>query len=903
MKKFLTVLLALSVVFTYTFGTAGSVFAAESKTPNYDSARDAVLAELEASYNSATAALKDGDAVYNVGEGSYNIKLDARALKEVASKVYNDYKEVIQKQYESLTAGGVDAASAADAKTAFNNSDNAVNIDYLSLKNAYYGQVAGYDAFLAVVKGTDSDTLYLDALFNALLPYNKAYVLEELDKVDLGAYSDAVMDANDPFKTTYAEKAAQVVKDAKAAVNDISFTESDTNATKAAALEKLAFVPNTIETFNTDGSVATTTDKSSYAYIVVGGENVSLTPSAGYKTIDDEIVTTKYILNGVEKLATADALKADQAQDTANRAAYKAYVEKKYAETYANYLQLGLSKDVLATKVEELDKYKAVALAIIEEGTAAQARVWGTEGAFTDQLAAAPGRYDVYADAEKRAEILKLATDKTGELLYDAAVIDDNMTDLKMKVYYDAQATVTTAEIVDGAAISGDSFAWDKEVALAQNEAARADALGADDKYYAPEKDAVNALFDKRAEEINGCTTSAQIKKVTQTPVTVPSTIKDAETIVAEFVNALGNAGLGDQLATAKKYIEVKNDGKYSNDPTRIKISDDNLKTLMAETFAENGARTNTAAKALMDKVYAAIDAYPTQGAQKTNVKAVQDAIDALPSTITAADKATVQTAYDMLDALTPEEKAAVDSTRLNRAIAALKKIAEDEINAAIKALPASPTAADKAAVEAAQALIDAYDDEVLWSDTWAEGALDAKFEAVRKAELKDVMEAIYKLGENPTKEAVEAARAAYDAYVAYWTDAESNDNAADDVVNDKTLFYAEAQIKAKDIKAVEALKITASSTAKKGSITVKWTVKGDSSAADGFQVYRSLKMNSGFGTKAFFTTTDNTKRTYKNTKSLKKGTRYYYKIRAYKVVDGVKYYSDWSNKAYRIAK
>ena len=29
MKKFLTVLLALSVVFTYTFGTAGSVFAAE----------------------------------------------------------------------------------------------------------------------------------------------------------------------------------------------------------------------------------------------------------------------------------------------------------------------------------------------------------------------------------------------------------------------------------------------------------------------------------------------------------------------------------------------------------------------------------------------------------------------------------------------------------------------------------------------------------------------------------------------------------------------------------------------------------------------------------------------------------------------------------------------------------
>ena len=65
----------------------------------------------------------------------------------------------------------------------------------------------------------------------------------------------------------------------------------------------------------------------------------------------------------------------------------------------------------------------------------------------------------------------------------------------------------------------------------------------------------------------------------------------------------------------------------------------------------------------------------------------------------------------------------------------------------------------------------------------------------------------------------------------------------------------------------------------------------------DGYEVFRSTKRYSGFGKKPFFTTT---KTSYTNNKDLKKGNTYYYKVRGYVEVDGKKYYSDWSKKAWR---
>ena len=108
----------------------------------------------------------------------------------------------------------------------------------------------------------------------------------------------------------------------------------------------------------------------------------------------------------------------------------------------------------------------------------------------------------------------------------------------------------------------------------------------------------------------------------------------------------------------------------------------------------------------------------------------------------------------------------------------------------------------------------------------------------------------------------------------------------------------------AKIIKGVEATTIKLRTVdAKKGYIKVGWT-KSKGYKVDGYEVFRSVKRYSGYTKKPFFTKeTSSLKATYKNNKALKSGVRYYYKVRGYREIDGQKYYTQWSNKAWWIAK
>lgn len=102
----------------------------------------------------------------------------------------------------------------------------------------------------------------------------------------------------------------------------------------------------------------------------------------------------------------------------------------------------------------------------------------------------------------------------------------------------------------------------------------------------------------------------------------------------------------------------------------------------------------------------------------------------------------------------------------------------------------------------------------------------------------------------------------------------------------------------------VQATKLTARSEKTSKGIKITWT-KSKGYKVDYYEVFRSTKRYSGYGKAAFYTTknAENPAKTwYVNTKDLKAGTRYYYKVRGVRMLDGSKVYTQWSAKAWRIA-
>ena len=93
--------------------------------------------------------------------------------------------------------------------------------------------------------------------------------------------------------------------------------------------------------------------------------------------------------------------------------------------------------------------------------------------------------------------------------------------------------------------------------------------------------------------------------------------------------------------------------------------------------------------------------------------------------------------------------------------------------------------------------------------------------------------------------------------------------------------------------------KLTKTKSGKKA-IRITWT-KSEYDF-DGVEVWRSTKRNSGYGKKPMWTIKAKNTKYYYNT-AIKKGKTYYYKLRGYVEINGTKYYTSFSTKAYRTVK
>ncbi|MGN1414974.1 MAG: hypothetical protein ACI4WY_12100 [Anaerovoracaceae bacterium] len=93
--------------------------------------------------------------------------------------------------------------------------------------------------------------------------------------------------------------------------------------------------------------------------------------------------------------------------------------------------------------------------------------------------------------------------------------------------------------------------------------------------------------------------------------------------------------------------------------------------------------------------------------------------------------------------------------------------------------------------------------------------------------------------------------------------------------------------------------KIVAMKNGKKAVKITWYNESGELMDFDGVEIYRSTRRNAGYGKTPIFTTE---KDAYYNT-AIQRGTKYYYKVRGYVVIDGQKYYTDYSRKAIRTVK
>lgn len=901
MKKILTVLLALSVVFTYSFATVGTAFAATNVPTD-----DVKLIQEATAYAKAQLPTTIEKAYKDVVADGKNSYITEDAWKAMAAKMVEDYEG----RYDAAMArylSDKEVNLPSDWKDYPNNlSIVAEKLYGATVSNEDQRVIADYTTFY---NGFSQDNnRWAVAAAKEQFKINYADIISIYDKVDIDLlYSKTTPEDGD----TYYEQAVKAIETSKDAVYALCFDENGEIAFKFGTTNTVSG----IKAYE-DGVEAT---------IAAGSTNITAVKAKYY---EGTTTVQYYYLVGIPTISDEEI---DDALDAATTAAIKAQVAKNIAVLLNETKSSDAAKD-FAEVYGELYNYlaeKAPKLAKLASSVKDhEAKMTGIMA--SDKAEDFAKTVEEVADLEAYAEKYAAEKDAAGELVRDPEEVNKLFEKAKLYEYASVtntkDATIATYTIADAkkdiAAMTtkGDAakFAFDKE---AKKVALDKELAGVLENYYDLEAAQVEAAYADAKAKVDAAESTKDFTDIDADLKKAVDKIRTATEVESLFTTVKMAQELNTQAKALKEYVEYKNANLKPYEDAYINPDDEaKLKVLLRDYYIENDARTVEEMKALTGVVEAVAATLPTNKALADAKKAAEDAINALPSVAktTSADKDAFVNAYNLAEAYNDMYETAT-GTKGNLAIAkdkinALKEAMQNDFNLAY----AKADKNDKTALRAIASDVADANDELygtLFDSKFVDPTVNA-LAKIRAAEAANVEKLIKALPINVTladKAQIEEARAAYDAYVEEYMDYSDPDNGYvpnefKDIYRDLALAEAALSILEKDaaIKSVESLKVvknhsTAGKTNGKSWIKIMWSTQGDDSYVQGYEIYKSTKKNSGY--KHSFTTKNPANKWYKNTAGLKKGTRYYYKVRAFVEIDGQKYYSDWSNKAYRIAK
>ena len=817
MKKFLSILLALAVGFTFTFGSAMSAFAAkptDANAGNFILTEAKVVQNINDTYNNAKKDLDKSleDALAAIFDKDTEKEIDGiKVYKTAVEKVYKE--KIYDVQLAELDKNKATVLNAVS--TAIGNANvkdyNGNFVIPAGINDSVVGekatdwQAAGYAVYLAAWEAEDT---YLTAAITAEITPAK---YEKVFKNDGTGTENAAV-----AKATY-----NTVKDAAE------------TAIRAIDLNAYSKEYNGGAKSNYDKAVETTTTA---LRVISEAAPAAATPAwSDYKTA----------INAINDVYTAPVNQGNPSG--------KMYTDNPWGGTFAdgtttysvtglNYITKIADEPTEATKLEYAQN-KVISSLTAEINTWKNDVVTAANNTILEEsLKAKPVQKNIddakeaIANAEASAAA---AIEIVTYLAKDCEDIDDLLA---------AGATLTTRPV------KATMWAFTSGASAAIKAHGHSYYMNATTGPMNDVLDVVNHIADLKKEaeikkatiQIDG-TTLVEIEKALEDAIDATYKGKPASLIVGDAVAALYRTQ-NNLMASAT--VKVNNRtyngvGMWDNNLTSLYDKDyyDAVRKVMDDTNeAIKAAKTVADAEAAFLKGVEALDAVPTI-ADKRQAQSTKEFSDLLKqykkelteyanykeSLIKAADyswaKSTMvgnlidnlEATYtvDALKAAYTEAKAELDKLKTKAEVQASAK----EVSDKIAALPVTATVADKEAVAAARKALDDHNDYCkLIGDNNNKVTLISKLtnaeKAIKAAEIKamkDAYNAIMKDGKVTTDEAaaVEQLRKDYDAYIAYYAGENATPaeiSALESELNDIKIEKAESDLETAQVAEVRAM-------------------------------------------------------------------------------------------------